>query len=80
MKRKLWPWILTAIVATLVSIGTALAQVGDPGSYPPGTRTNDFGFDVGWLGLLGLFGLLGLRRRHERDDRHHHPERRGAPA
>ena len=31
------------------------------------TRTDDGGFDMGWLGLIGLAGLLALRRR---DDAH----------
>ena len=79
MKRNAWLWILTITAVTLLSVGAALAQTNDPGTYPT-TTTDDDGFDAGWLGLLGLFGLMGLKRKREREEPYRRAEHRGAPA
>ena len=46
--------------------GAALAQATTttaPTANTATTRSDDRGFDYGWLGLLGLLGLGGLMRR-----------------
>ena len=80
MKRNPWLWILTLSAVVLLSGVPALAQTGDPGTYPGTTTDDDGGFDAGWLGLLGLFGLMGLKRRREREEPYRRAEHRGAPA
>lgn len=80
MKRNPLLWLLTVTAVALLSGGPALAQTGDPGTYPPDVVNGDDGFDAGWLGLLGLFGLLGLKRRREREEPYRRTEHGRAPA
>jgi hypothetical protein len=52
---------LAAAIACTIG-GAAVAQTNAPGTTanPGSARTDDRGFDWGWLGLLGLAGLAGL--------------------
>lgn len=42
-------------------------------------RTEDRGFDWGWLGLLGLIGLAGLAKKREEPARYREPNEVGTP-
>ncbi len=42
-------------------------------------RTEDRGFDWGWLGLLGLIGLAGLAKKREEPTRYREPNEVGTP-
>ncbi|WP_424134955.1 WGxxGxxG family protein [Roseomonas chloroacetimidivorans] len=58
-----------AAVPTSIIGGAAAARTNAPGitASPGPARTEECGFDWGWLGLLGLVGLAGLsgrRRTH----------------
>jgi hypothetical protein len=70
------PAMALAVVISLA--GAALGQTTAPGTASggnnanattAGSRSDDRGFDWGWLGLIGLAGLAGLsgrsRRTHE---------------
>jgi MYXO-CTERM domain-containing protein len=56
---------LAAVIACTIG-GAAVAQTNAPGTTtnPGPARTDDRGFDWGWLGLLGLAGLAGLSGRN----------------
>ena len=59
--------------AFAVTVGLSLAlncasgvgqdAINDPPEPGTSSRTDDDGFDYGWLGLAGLLGLLGLLPR-----------------
>jgi hypothetical protein len=56
---------LAAAIACTIG-GAAVAQTTAPGTAgsPAPARSDDRGFDWGWLGLIGLAGLAGLTGRN----------------
>ena len=63
--------ILALAVTAACSVAAAQDNAGtrDDVNRTTATRSDDDGFDMGWLGLIGLAGLAGLMPRKDRD--HH---------
>ena len=69
MLRQRTKTLFLAAAVALTMGGSAIAQTTAPGTTAaPGAgaapRTEDRGFNWGWLGLIGLAGLAGLSGRN----------------
>ena len=67
VSRNLGILLLTLSLGGAATLPVSAQNNGDNRSGVENRRTDDGGFDLGWLGLIGLAGLIGLRRR---DDAH----------
>ena len=76
--------LISALCVGGASVAT-LGQAQDEAASRPITatdRSDNSGFDIGWLGLLGLAGLLGLSglKRNTHRDEHVNTGRRAGVA
>jgi MYXO-CTERM domain-containing protein len=63
--RKLGILLLALSFGGAATLPVTAQNTGDNRSGVENRRTDDGGFDLGWLGLIGLVGLIGLRRRDD---------------
>jgi MYXO-CTERM domain-containing protein len=61
--RRIFPIAVVVGTIGLTSALPSAAQNTTGDMNRSAVRTEDRGFDWGWLGLIGLAGLAGLRRR-----------------